>query len=190
MLKKTIIFLWQLLRRPYYKYKHNQIPLTTRIDSNCTLTYCKIGKYTYIRSGAQFNHVVMGNYCSIAADVQIGGMEHPIYEFSTSAQLFGDNCVTDNITYVGNDVWIAAGAIIRQGVTIGHGAVIGANSFVNKDIPPFAVVAGSPAKIIKYRFDDETMSAIEKSEYWNYPPVEAKRILDKLKSTVSGQKRA
>lgn len=181
MIKNLIIYIWQLLRRPYFIYKHNRIPLSTRVDSNCTLTYCKVGKYSFIRSGAQFNHAVIGNYCSIAADVQIGGMEHPIYEFSTSVKLSGDKCISDKKTVIGNDVWIAAGAIIRQGVTIGDGAVIGANSFVNKDVPPFAVVAGSPANILKYRFKEDVQEKIKKTEFWRFPPQIAKQILDKLK---------
>lgn len=154
--------------------------MTTRVDSNCTLTYCKVGKYSYIRSGAQFNHAIIGNYCSFAADVQIGGMEHPLYEYSTSAKLFPDKCIANKDTIIGNDVWVAAGAIIRQGIKIGHGAVIGANSFVNKDVPPYAIVAGSPAKIIKYRFDDEIKKAIQDSHYWDYAPKEAKQILNGL----------
>lgn len=176
-LKKTIIYLWQLLKRPLLRLKGNRVPMTTRVDSNCTMTYCRVGQYGYIRSGAQFNHAIIGNYCSFAADVQIGGMEHPIYEYSTSAKLFSDKCVASNDTIIGNDVWVAAGAIIRQGVRIGDGAVVGANSFVNKDVPPYAIVAGSPARIIKYRFDKETQDKIAKSGYWNLPPQKAKQVL-------------
>ena len=152
--KSIIVFLWQLSKRPYLLFKGNRVPLSTRIDSRCTLTYCTIGKCCFIRTGAQFNHVKTGNYCSFAADVQIGGMEYPLYEYSTSAQIFREKCVSDKDTILGNDVWIGAGSIIRQGVKIGDGAVVCANSFVNTDVPPYAVVAGSPAKIIKYRFDE------------------------------------
>lgn len=179
-MKRLIIYLWQLLKRPYLLFRGNNVPMTTRVDSNCTLTYCKVGEYSYIRSGAQFNHVIIGNYCSFAADVQIGGMEHPLYEYSTSAKLFPDKCIANNDTIIGNDVWVAAGAIIRQGIKIGDGAVIGANSFVNKDVPPYAIVAGSPAKIIKYRFDDDIKKAIQDAHYWDYAPKEAKQILNEL----------
>ena len=179
-MKRLIIYLWQLLKRPYFFYRGNKVPMTTRVDSNCTLTYCKVGKYCYIRSGAQFNHAIIGNYCSFAADVQIGGMEHPLYEYSTSAKLFADKCIANKDTIIGNDVWVAAGAIIRQGVKIGDGAVIGANSFVNKDVPPYAIVAGSPAKIIKYRFDDDIKKAIQDSHYWDFAPQEAKQKLNGL----------
>jgi acetyltransferase-like isoleucine patch superfamily enzyme len=181
VLKRITVFVWQLFKRPFLLMRGNKVPLSTRVDSNCTLTYCSVGHYSYIRSGAQFNHAIIGNYCSIAADVQIGGMEHPINEYSTSSKLFSDECVANNDTVIGNDVWIAAGAIIRQGIHIGNGAVIGANSFVNKDVPPFAIVAGSPARIIKYRFDNDTQELIIKSGYWDMPPKKAKSVLLSLK---------
>lgn len=159
----------------------NHVPMTTRVDSGCTMTYCKVGDYCYIRSGAQFNHVKTGNYCSFAADVQIGGMEHPLYEYSTSAQIFREKCVSDKDTILGNDVWVGAGSIIRQGVKIGDGAVVGANSFVNMDVPPYAVVAGSPAIIIKFRFDESTIRNIQGTRFWELSPELARRTLIKLK---------
>ena len=167
--------------------KGNRVPLNSRVDSGCTMTSCNIGNFCFIRSGAQFNHVITGNYCSFAADVQIGGMEHPLYEYSTSAQLYKDKCISEKDTIIGNDVWIAAGAIIRQGVIIGDGAVIGANSFVNADVPPYAIVAGSPAKIIKYRFEKTVIAQIQATNYWNLSPKHARMILDNLKDTIHNE---
>ena len=82
---------------------------------------------------------------------------------------------------MGNDVWVGAGSIIRQGVKIGDGVVVGANSFVNMDVPPYAVVAGSPAKIIKYRFDESTICKIQNTRFWELPPELARKILIELK---------
>ena len=178
--KNVIVFIWQLFKRPFLLLRGNKVPMTTRVDTNCTMTSCLVGKYCYIRSGAQFNHVVIGNYCSFAADVQIGGMEHPLHEFSTSARLFREQCQSTNMTIIGNDVWVAAGCIIRQGVRIGDGAVIGANSFVNKDVPPYSIVAGSPARLIRYRFERDIQDKIAKCGYWNYSPKVAKKILAEL----------
>lgn len=181
LLKKCIIYLWQLSKRLLLMHKGNHVSMSSRVDSRCTMTFCKIGDYNFIRSGAQFNHVTTGNYCSFAADVQIGGMEHPLYEYSTSAQIFRDKCVTDKETILGNDVWVGAGSIIRQGVRIGDGAVVGANSFVNRDVPPYAIVVGSPAKIIKYRFDESTIQKIQDTRFWELPPKQARKILIELK---------
>jgi len=96
--------------------------------------------------------------------------------------LLSDVCKSPECTIIGNDVWIGAQAIIKEGVKIGNGAVIGANSFVNKDVEPFSIVVGSPAKHIKYRFSDNVVKEIEESEYWNKEPHEARRILNSLNS--------
>lgn len=77
-------------------------------------------------------------------------------------------------------MWIAAEAIIAQGVKIGDGAVVGANSFVNKDVPPYAIVVGSPARIIKYRFTDKIIQELQKTEFWNKEPNEARTICAKF----------
>ena len=91
--------------------------------------------------------------------------------------------MTEKSCIIKNDVWIGVDSVIRRGVTIGNGAVVGANSFVNKDVPDFAVVGGSPARILKYRFDEPLRRKILASEYWLYAPDEAKKIIDSLVSS-------
>ena len=81
---------------------------------------------------------------------------------------------------IGNDVWLGANVVVMQGVKIGNGAVVGANAVVTKDIPPYAVAVGIPAKIIKYRFDDEKINQIQQSCWWNYDLDEAAKIVEKL----------
>ena len=94
--------------------------------------------------------------------------------------LLSDECKSPERTIIGNDVWLGAGCIIKQGVKIGDGAVVGAGSFVNKDVEPFSIVVGSPAKLLKYRFDEDVREAIVKSGYWDKNPEEAKQILNEL----------
>ena len=94
--------------------------------------------------------------------------------------ILSNQCHIPEKTVIGNDVWIGAGCIIKQGVKIGDGAVIGANSFVNKDVEPFAIVVGSPAIIIKYRFSKDIQDKIVESGYWNVDPKQAQKILDNL----------
>src|SRR5699024_8636000 len=72
------------------------------------------------------------------------------------------------ITTIGNDVWIGHGAIIQAGITVGDGAVIASNAVVTKDIPPYAIVGGIPAKIIKYRFSDEMIAAMSQIAWWDW----------------------
>ena len=144
----------------------------------------QIGNYTYIGRNCKISLSKIGRYCSIGDDVSIGPGEHDYNVISTSAHLYeGEDwyCdLTKKECTIGNDVWIGCNTVIRRGVCIGTGAVIGANSFVNKDVPEFAIVAGSPAKIIKYRFTPSKRIAILNSKYWETSPEEAKKIIAKL----------
>ena len=90
--------------------------------------------------------------------------------------------LTQKSCVIGNDVWIGVDSIIRRGVTIGDGVVIGANSFVNSDIPDYAIAAGSPAKILKLRFTPERIAAVQTSKWWDYDLVEAKAVLRSLET--------
>lgn len=160
--------------------RKNHVGKRTYIYYGGMMNECTIGDYVHVGPNCILNRTVVGNYSSIAPHVQIGGLEHPYEELSTSTFL------TDNsrrvLTEVGHDVWIAAGAIIKTGVKIGNGAVVGANSFVNKDVPPYAIVIGTPAKVYKYRFDDKTIDKLEKSHYWEQKPSIARQVLLEIKS--------
>ena len=85
-------------------------------------------------------------------------------------------------TTIGNDVWIGWGVLIKGGVTIGNGAVIGARSVVTKDVPPYAVVAGVPAKVIKYRFEQEKIDLLQQLQWWNWDIDRIYENLDRLKN--------
>lgn len=143
-----------------------------------------IGDYTCLMEYVQVTKAKIGRYCSIADFVTIGAGEHDLEEISTSGYLATNsstyNDLTKNPCEIGDDVWIGVSSIIRRGVKIGVGAVVGANSFVNKDVPPFAVVAGCPARIIKYRFNEETRQKILESKYWEYEPEKARKIISEL----------
>lgn len=159
--------------------RKNRISKGVEIGKNVHLRKCIIGKYCYIGSNSIINHAEIHAYCSVAPGVQIGGMEHSTWQASTNTHL-SEECIFGNTTYIGPDVWIAAGSIIKQGVTIGQGAVVGANSFVNKDIPPYAIVVGSPARILKYRFNDDIIQRLIESEYWKLSPTNAKKVLESI----------
>lgn len=167
--------------RFYMLDKKVSVHPTADIDSNT-----EIGDYTYINKNVDITKAKIGRYCSIGSHVRIGLGEHDITQISTSSLLCKDGgykALTKKDCIIKNDVWIGVGAVIRRGVTVGNGAVIGANSFVNKDVPDFAVVGGCPAKIIKYRFDKDKINKILQSEYWNYTPAEAGKIIANLEQT-------
>lgn len=156
-------------------FKKRKVKRDYFIDENSC-----VGEYTFIGRDVDITKAIIGRYCSIAPHVRIGMGEHDIDKISTSAFLSDENwydVLTKKSCIIGDDVWIGTEAIIKRGVTVGSFSVVGANSFVNKDVPEFAVVAGSPAKIIKYRFTPEIREKIKKSNYWKYSPSEAKQIL-------------
>ena len=149
----------------------------TYIDGNCI-----VGSYTYIGRNCSITKTSIGSYCSIANNVSIGQGEHELNEISTSSVFYNDSyeLLTNKKCSIGHDVWIGVDVIILRGVIVGDGAVIGANSVVTKDIPPFSVAVGSPAKVIKYRFNEEKIEMIKKSQWWNHKPIVAKDIFKEL----------
>ena len=123
--------------------------------------------------------VHIGRYCSIANDVHYFGANHPIEKVSTSAYFynkkFGLNVedVSRASLTIANDVWIGYGVLITRGCkSIGNGAVIGAGAIVTHDVPPYAIVAGNPARIIGYRFTDKERKLLEEIKWWELSPEE------------------
>ncbi len=138
-----------------------------------------IGKYTRVSKGCSLLYTTVGNFSSFADNVQFGAGRHPITHGSTSQLFYNRNSLFNKwvkpIKYeqnrpikVGNDVWIGSKSLIMGGVTIGDGAVVGSRSLVTKNVPPYAIVGGVPAKIIKYRFDQETIKRLLEIKWWNF----------------------
>jgi len=147
----------------------------------------RVDSYTFIGDNSSVSKSTIGRYNSIASNVSIGHGEHPLDTISSSGH-FTDSLLhvlTAKDCVIEHDVWLGVGSIVRRGVTIGAGAVVGANSFVNKDVPPFAIVAGSPAKIIKYRFSEEKIREILSSEWWMLDIDEAREVIKKLEITTA-----
>ena len=188
-IKHILIFFYNLFLRRNVKSckistrvnlgKKVKIAEKVEIDENS-----KIGKYTYIGQYSSITSAKIGNYCSIASFVKIGHGEHDLTLISTNSIFYKNSfdALTIKDCVIGNDVWIGTDAIILRGVRIGNGAVIGANSLVNKDVPDFAIAVGSPAKIIKMRFNKNKIQQIINSAWWDYDLFKAKEILYKLKN--------
>lgn len=184
LFKKIYFTIKVILRIPTDFIKKNKIHYSTKISNNSLISGSKIGIENYIACNTVIINTNIGNYSSIAPGVQIGGMQHSYWWASTSPRL-SEYCIYDKVTTIGNDVWIAAGCIIKQGVTIGDGAVIGAMSFVNTDIPENSIYFGSPAKFYKKRFEDNIFQKIKETKYWNLKPNEAIKILKQLENEHS-----
>lgn len=157
----------------------NQIELweNTYIGSNIVMHWnISIGKYTYISGdswdihSSYFSKVTIGNFCSLARNVFIiSYSQHNIQALSTSTSLGGDVIYEEmwqDVT-IWNDVWIWANVTILGGVTIWDGAVIGAGSVVTKAIPSYAIAVGNPARVIKYRFNQEQIERLLQEKWWN-----------------------
>lgn len=149
-----------------------------------------IGAFAYLNQESIIYSSVVGRYTSIGHKVMIGATEHPANWLSTHPFTYAKQSAfspcpeydlictdedfppNDRITFIGNDVWIGYGVYIRRGVTIGDGAVIGAGAVVTKDVEPYTIVGGTPAKLIRPRFDADIVARMQKLQWWNY-------ILDK-----------
>jgi len=140
---------------------------------------CSIGAFSY--TGTKFDFgVKIGRYCSIAVNSKVMGAEHFPDWISTSPVFYGaDHHDQDasQLTHqqrmarkinIGNDVWIGADVVIKPQITIADGAIIASNSVVTRDVPPYAIVGGVPAKIIKYRFDEHLIKALQDIQWWKY----------------------
>jgi len=144
---------------------------------------CNIWKNTYIWYNCWITKTNIWNYCSIANNVSIGMWEHDINKVSTNSIFYNNTYseLTKLDCTIWNDVWIWVDSIIRRWIQVGNWAVIWANSFVNKNIPPYAIVWWNPAKIIKYRFSEKKINEIENSNWWKYDYKEAKEIINNIK---------
>ncbi|MBW8521817.1 CatB-related O-acetyltransferase [Chryseobacterium chendengshani] len=145
----------------------------------------EIGEYTYVGFHGVITSSKIGRYCSIANNVSIGIGEHKIQRVSTNSIFYKDpfKTLTEKECTIGNDVWIGSNVIIRRGVTVGNGAIIGSNSFVNKDVKPFEIVGGSPARFIRMRFSDEQINLINNSNWWDESLSLAKQKIEQLEQT-------
>jgi len=165
-----------------------------------SLKNVELGAFTYLGRDNYIENTIINRYCSVAKSVNVGHGNHPINWLSSNpfgyqqsfristGKLFPYNeeyseyvvpeenrssvkkDVYKEKTIIGNDVWIGVGALVLPGINIGDGAIIGGGSVVTKDIPPYAIAVGNPAKVIKYRFSEEIIKQLLSLEWWQYAP--------------------
>lgn len=155
----------------------SNIDKTSVIESGSHIVGSSFGRYSYCGYDCQIINTIIGNFCCLSDNIIIGGAKHPMDWACMSPVFFaGRDSIrkkfseferpSDLHTEIGNDVWIGNGVIIIQGVRIGNGAVIGAGAVVTKDVEPYSIVVGNPARMIRKRFDCETIEMLEKSQWW------------------------
>ncbi|GBU18710.1 MULTISPECIES: CatB-related O-acetyltransferase [Methylobacterium] len=157
-----------------------------------------IGAYSYGRPKVRFpdsgRRLTIGRYCSIADKVEIllGG-DHRLdwvstYPFAAMRGLWpeaeapADYHASRGDVAIGHDVWLGSGCMILSGVTVGHGAVVAARAVVTRDVPPYAVVAGNPARIVRHRFEPAQVERLLACAWWDLPHAEVARLVPLLQS--------
>lgn len=192
----------RILKKIYFKYKFPKTVIhSTNVSGAAILAQhisiaegvliganVKIDSYSYVNRYTEIGSAEIGRFCSIASFCSIGVDNHPTDWISASPFLKGaikskSNGYIDEVErpVIGNDVWVGAHAVILKGVHIGDGAIVAAGAVVTKDVPPFAIVGGVPAKIIKFRFDQDTINKLTALQWWN--KLDNTTLLDKLYSS-------
>ncbi|SJZ70099.1 DapH/DapD/GlmU-related protein [Anaerorhabdus furcosa] len=155
----------------------------TEVGCSNRLENVDLGKFSYTGEYCILQNVIVKNFSNIAAMVRIGATDHPIerptlHHFTYRRRMFGLADEDDveffktrasRITTIGHDTWIGHGAIIKPGITLGNGCVVGSGAVVTKDVEPYAIVVGNPARVLKYRFNTQQIEALEKISWWNWP---------------------
>lgn len=167
-----------------------------------------VGRYTFINIDTViYENVHVGRFSTFARRCQVAGAEHPIHHVTTSFFGISDKWFANDPvacaavkrrnspprsrsrsdrTTIGNDVWIGADALVLKGVRIGDGSVVAAGAVVTRDVPPYAIVGGNPARLIRYRFDEATISELLAVKWWNLPPAEIAQLpLDDPATAIS-----
>lgn len=152
---------------------------TAKIESGTSFVDSTIGRHSFCGYDCDVYRAHIGTFTSIANGVVLGGARHPMEWVGMSPVFYaGRDSVKAKFAEhllaeppevdIGNDVWIGRSAIVLGGVTIGDGAVVGAGSVVTKNVPSYAIVAGNPARIIRYRFEDKVIRELEAIEWWHF----------------------
>jgi len=162
----------------------------TEVAARAQLVECSLDDYSYVMNDSDLMYTQLGKFCSIASHVRINPSNHPMWRASQhhftyrcSAYGMGEDDSAffdwrrkDSVT-IGHDVWIGHGAVILPGRTIGTGAVIGAGAVVTKDVEPYSIVVGTPARHVRYRFSKEVQHALLEMAWWNWEHTKIKAAL-------------
>lgn len=160
---------------------------SSKVESGSTVVRSIFDRHSFCGYDCTLIDCKIGAFCSIANKVTLGGSRHPL-EYVSTSPVFLDH--KDSVktkyahhhyewrprTVIGNDVWIGENVLVKGGVTIGDGAAVGMGSVVTKDVPPYAIVAGNPAKLVRMRFEPKVVNGLLKMQWWNYSDEELLRL--------------
>lgn len=200
-----MFILLKRIAKKYFFYKKNKVLIKlnvnisfdtklskgVHIEKHATISNSIIGLSTYIGGFTRVFSSDIGNYCSIGPDVLIGENEHILSNFTTCNSLLSQAMKEEYAdlnrkrTIIQNDVWIGARALVKKGITISNGSVIAAHAVVTKNVPPYAIVAGVPAKIIGFRFEEDIAKKLIDSNWFSYDAEKIIKTLNKIQQSYS-----
>lgn len=180
MLTKIEYVLSKVIKKLHLRaIKKSSIHHTSSVAAGTQFIISNMDKYSFCGYDCTIINTDIGKFCSIAGNCEIGGENHSIDWISTSP-VFNENrdqisqkfsyhkFETSKKTTIGHDVWIGSRCLIKAGVTIGTGSVIGMGSVVTRDVPPYEIWAGNPARLIRKRFSDEIIEELLKLKWWEF----------------------
>lgn len=179
---------------PSAQLRNAKLGRFTALAERVSFKDSQLGDYSYVERHAEIIYAEIGKFCAIASDVRINALNHPMErvsqhkityrpnEYFLGKKLdadFRDERIAKKVT-IGHDVWIGHGAIVLPGVSIGHGAVIAAGAVVAKDVAPYMIVAGVPAKPLRPRFAPEIAARIAELAWWDWPHDQLAEAVDDM----------
>jgi acetyltransferase-like isoleucine patch superfamily enzyme len=179
---------FKLLRKLRLKgVRASTVHSTSKLESGTMFYFSKLDRHSFCGYDCDIAHADIGSFSSIANNVVIGGGRHPMEWVGMSPVFYEgrDSVKTKFSTHsrapnhqvkIGHDVWIGRSAIVLPGVEVGNGAVVGAGAVVTKSVPPYAIVAGNPARLIRYRFNELLVKRLLASQWWSYKDADLHRL--------------
>lgn len=173
-------YLSKLIKKAHFRsIIKSKLHKTSRVCAGSHLVNVEMDKYSDVGYDCTIIHTVIGAFCSLGTNITIGGAKHTVDWVSTSP-VFNENKdhIKQKISYhkfdlkqqttIGNDVWIGDRVLIKAGVIVGDGAIIGMGSVVTKDIPPYEIWGGNPAKLLRKRFNDDIIRDMKEICWWKW----------------------